>query len=163
MRILGFIEKISDWTGKVFSLTACIMMMILGYEIIARYVFNAPSIWAPEWVPLLCGIYCIMGGAYTMVSRMHVNVDLIYAKASQRSRTILDLITFPIGFVFFVALLYGSVRFAWSSVELFEDSGTTAQTPVWIAKCMLPIGTFLMGIQWISNIILDCRKVFFGK
>lgn len=161
--VFNVIEKVSDWSGKLFSFTAFIMMAILGYEIIARYVFNAPSIWAPEWVPLLCGIYCIMGGAYTMVSRGHVNVDIIHAKVSQRSRAILDLVTFPIGLVFFVALLYVSARFAWAAAEVFEDSGTTAQTPVWIAKSMLPIGTFLMGIQWISNIILDCRKVFFSK
>jgi TRAP-type mannitol/chloroaromatic compound transport system permease small subunit len=162
MLIFGLIEKISDWSGKLFSFTAYIMMFILGHEIIARYVFNAPTVWAPEVVPLLCGIYCAMGGAHTMLMRGHVNVDVVYERVSPKTQAILSIITFPVGLLFFAALLYGSVRFAWASVEVFEDSGTTAQTPVWIAKCMLPIGTFLMALQWITNLILDCRKAI-GK
>ena len=162
MWIFGVIEKISDWSGKIFSFTVCIIMFILGLEIIARYVFNAPTAWAPEVVPLLCGIYCAMGGAYTMLIRGHVNVDIVYERASPKTQTILNIITFPVGLLFFAALLYGSVRFALAPIEVFETSGTTAQTPVWIAKSILPIGTFFMALQWISNVILDWRKAIQG-
>lgn len=161
--IIKWVETISNWSGKFFSFTVCLMMIIIGKEVISRYVFDAPSIWAPEWIPVLCGVYCIMGGAYTMADRGHVNVDLIYDKLSDRTKTIFDLITLPVGLLFFAALLYGSARYAWISISVFEDSGTTAKTPIWIAKAMLPLGTFFMGIQWITNIVLDCRKTFFKK
>ena len=161
--VIKLIENLSNWSGKFFSFTVCLMMIIIGKEVFSRYLFNAPSIWAPEWIPFLCGMYCIMGGAYTMAERGHVNVDLIYDKLSKKRKVILDLITLPIGLLFFVALFYGSARYAWLSIAVFEDSGTTARTPIWIAKVMLPLGTFLMGIQWISNIILDCQNVFFKK
>lgn len=159
--VIKLIETVSSWTGKFFSFAVCVMMIIIAKEVISRYVFNAPSIWAPEWIPVLGGMYCIMGGAYTMKDRGHVNVDLIYNKVSSRRRVILDLITFPIGLLFFAALLYGSSRYAWMSISVFENSGTSARTPVWIAKAMLPLGTFLMGIQWICNIVSDCRKAIF--
>lgn len=161
--IIKWVETISTWSGKIFSFTVCLMMIIIGKEVISRYVFNSPSIWAPEWIPVLCGVYCIMGGAYTMAGRGHVNVDLIYEKLSDRMKVIFDLITLPVGLLFFAALLYGSARYAWLSISVFEDSGTTAGTPIWIAKAMLPLGTFFMGIQWISNIVLDWRKAFSKK
>ncbi len=158
--VIKFIENLSNWSGKIVSFTVCIMMVIIGKEVISRYFFNAPSIWAPEWIPVLCGMYCILGGAYTMASRGHVNVDLIYNNLSDKRKAIFDLITLPVGLLFFAALFYGSARFAWMSIAVFEDSGTTARTPVWIAKAMLPLGTFLMGTQWICNIVLDCQKAF---
>ena len=42
------VEAVSDWSGKIFSFIAVIVMAIIGYEVVARYVFNAPTVWATE-------------------------------------------------------------------------------------------------------------------
>lgn len=157
------VEAVSDWSGKIFSFIAVIVMVIIGYEVVARYVFNAPTIWATETMTYLCGAYYIMGGAYTLHLRGHVNVDVIYGLFSPRKRAIIDLLTFPFFFIFAAALLWTSADFSWSSLELKETTGTVANLPIYPFKIMLPIATFLLILQALCHFIRDFKLAFTGK
>ena len=160
MQILRLIQKTSEVSGKLFSFLAAVMIVILCYEVVARYVFTAPTDWAPELVPFLGGIYCVLGGAFTMRCRGHVSVDILFAKLHPKKQAVLSLMTYPVGFCFFIALLDVSYISAIEAIEVFEDSGTTAKTPIWIAKAFLPIGAFLFGLQWTTSVILDFKEAF---
>ena len=157
------VEAVSDWSGKIFSFIALVVMVVIGYEVVARYIFNAPTIWATETMTYLCGAYYIMGGAYTLHLRGHVNVDAIYGIFSPRTRAILDMVTFPIFFIFTGALLWTSADFSWSSIGLRETTGTVANLPVYPFKIMLPIATFLLILQAVCHFIRDCKLAFTGK
>ena len=157
------VEVVSDWSGKIFSFIAAIVMLIIGYEVVARYVFNAPTIWATETMTYLCGAYYIMGGAYTLHLKGHVNVDAIYGIFSPRQRAILDVVTFPFFFIFAAALLWTSADFSWSSLGLKETTGTVANIPIYPFKIMLPIATFLLILQALCHFIRDFKLAFTGK
>ena len=53
-------------------------MLILINEVVLRYVFNAPTIWAHETTIFLCGIAFIYGGLYCSAQDKHIRVVLIY-------------------------------------------------------------------------------------
>jgi TRAP-type mannitol/chloroaromatic compound transport system permease small subunit len=157
------VEAVGDWSGKIFSFIAAVVMVIIGYEVVARYVFNAPTIWATETMTYLCGAYYIMGGAYTLHLRGHVNVDAIYGIFSPRTQAILDVVTFPFFFVFTAALLWTSADFSWSSIGLRETTGTVANLPVYPFKITLPIATFLLILQALCHFIQDLKHAVTGK
>lgn len=162
-RILQTVDAISDWSGKVFSLIVGIVMFIIGYEVVARYVFNAPTSWATETMTHLCGIYFIMGGAFTLYTRGHVNVDAVYGLFSLRKRAIIDLLTFPFFFIFVGALLYTSADFAWSAIKIKETTGTVANLPVYPTKIMLSISALLVFLQGLAKFIRDFGTAIRGK
>ena len=157
------VETVSDWSGKIFSFIAAIVMVVIGYEVVARYIFNAPTIWATETMTYLCGAYYIMGGAYTLHLRGHVNVDAIYGIFSPRTRAILDVVTFPFFFVFTAALLWTSTDFSWSSIGLRETTGTVANLPIYPFKATLPIATFFLILQALCHFIQDFKHALTGK
>ena len=53
------------------------MMFSVVYKVLARYIFNRPTIWEMEVNQyFLCG-YTVLAGGYALLYRFHVNVDII--------------------------------------------------------------------------------------
>jgi TRAP-type mannitol/chloroaromatic compound transport system permease small subunit len=151
------IDAISDWAGKIFSFLAIAMMFIIAYEVLARYAFNAPTIWANEAVTYLCGIYAVMGGAYTLRLGGHVNVDVLYAGLSLRMRAVLDLATFPFFLAYFGILLWLGIDLFWDSLKTMENSGTAWSPPIYPLKIMIPLAAFFILLQGSAKFIRNIK------
>jgi TRAP-type mannitol/chloroaromatic compound transport system permease small subunit len=161
--LLAFIDQLSDWSGKLFSFLALAIMFIIGYETVARYIFNAPTMWGTEAMTILCGIYSVMGGAYTLYINGHVNVDVVYAALPRRVSTLIDVITAPIVFLFFVVLIWTGAIYGWGSLEWRETTGTVANLPVYPVKVSLPVAAVLITLQAVAKLIRDVQFVITGK
>jgi TRAP-type mannitol/chloroaromatic compound transport system permease small subunit len=157
--ILSFIDALSDWSGKIFSFLTIIVIVIINYEVVARYVFDAPTIWATEAMTIVCGIYFVMGGAYALLLNAHVNVDILYANFSLRSRAILDLITAPLIFLYFIVVIYTGGIYAWEAWGLKETTGTAANLPFYPLKISFFISALLMFFQMLAKFIRDFQRV----
>jgi TRAP-type mannitol/chloroaromatic compound transport system permease small subunit len=66
-RLLSVIDWISTWSGKATSWLTIVVIFVVVYEIIMRYVFRRPTIWASETMIFLCAILYVMGGAWTLL------------------------------------------------------------------------------------------------
>ena len=154
-KFLSTVDAISDWSGKIFSFLAVIVIGVIAYEVVSRYGFKSPTIWAGEAMTYLCGIYYVMGGAYTLRLRGHVKVDMLYERFSPRIRAILDLITFPLFLLFLGTLLWTAVDFSWQSTKIAETTGTSWSPPIFPVKIMIPLAAFLVLLQGIAKFIHD--------
>ena len=161
--ILAFIDQLSDWSGKIVSFLALVIMFIIGYEVVARYIFNAPTMWGTEAMTILCGIYAVMGGAYTLYIRGHVNVDVVYAALPKRMRVLIDVITTPLVFLYFVVVIWTSAIYGWESLGLKETTGTVANLPVYPVKISLSVAAALITFQAIAKLIRDVQLLVTGK
>ena len=161
--ILAFIDRLSDWSGKIVSFLVLLIMLIIGYEVVARYIFNAPTMWGAEAMTIVCGIYTIMGGAYTLYIGGHVNVDVVYAALPRRISALIDVITAPLVFLFFIVLIWTGAVYGWESLGLRETTGTVANLPVYPVKISLPVAAFLITLQAIAKLIRDLQFVITGK
>ncbi len=134
----------------------------LVYEVVARYVFNAPTIWASDLSDMLYGSFFMLGSAYTLQRQMHIRTDFIYGKWSIRTRGIVDSVCY-IG-LYFPALIFfmwvGS-EFAYRSFLFNEKIVTSAWMPIiWPLKVAIPISTLLLIIQGISELL---KSLFAAK
>ena len=78
--ILRFAWKLIDQIGRVTSLLIFVLIAILLYGVIMRYVFGKPSIWVSELSGLLYACYFLIGGAYAVIHNEHVNVNIFRGK-----------------------------------------------------------------------------------
>ena len=74
----GILGKAIDKGGIVFAVGIVAAMLILIQEVILRYVFNAPTIWAHETTIFLCALAFVYGGLYCTARDSHIRVVLIY-------------------------------------------------------------------------------------
>ena len=158
MRFLNWIDKISEYSGKIVSFLVLLMIGIVTYEVVARYVFNSPTLWAHETAQYIFGSFTILGGAYVLLRESHVRMDIIYSRVSPRTQAILDIITAPLFFAFIGVLLWKGGQIAWSSIELLEKSNSQWRPPIYPVKAMIPLAAFLILIQGIARLIRNIQR-----
>ena len=152
---LHVIDNISEWTGKVFSFTIFLLISIVVYEVVSRRVFMEPTIWVHETSAFLFGVYFILGGAYTLLLRAHVNMDILYNRFPPRMKPIVDVLGSAFLFLFCGALLWKGTELAWRSLIVGELTSSAWQPPLYPMKIAIAVGAFLIVLQGLAKLIRD--------
>ena len=110
-RIFRIVDSISLTTGNIARWFGFLLILVVVYDVVARYVFDSPTIWGYEvGIALGMSLYCF-GYAYTESKRGHVRVDVFYIHMPPRGRAIIDTVG---GFVFFLPTIALVVFAAWN-------------------------------------------------
>lgn len=164
MKLLSIMEAISEWSGKAVSFLLLALIGVICYEVVARYAFDAPTIWAYESMIYLAGIIYIIGGAYTLRCREHVIVDVLYDRFSPRGKAGLDVFICFLIFLMYVGIMISvGVYFTWGSMARGETSGTLWNPAIYPIKAMIPLGALLMLLQGLVKLTRDIRILITGK
>ena len=86
------IDSISEWSGRIFAWLSLPMVVFMAYDVIMRYLFQAPTKWAYEMTWMQYGALFMLGGAYGLKYKLHVRVDIIYVRWSKRTQAIFDFL-----------------------------------------------------------------------
>jgi len=162
-RLLKIIDGISEWSGKLFGYLLWPGIAILLYEVTARYLFNAPTIWGHGMTQRVFAAYYFICGAYITLTRSHIQMDLIYVRFSARTRAILDIVAFLFFFAFCGVLLWYGSRYAWSSFMHLEPDNTPFRAPLYPVKLMIPLGTLLIMLQELAQLWRNLYFAITGK
>lgn len=161
--ILSFIDNLNDWIGKILSYGSFLMFILVLTEVIRRYFFNSPTVWANELTQLIFGTYVILSGGYILRWGGHVNVDIFYSALSDRWKAALDIATFIVFFLFCGMLLYYGGELAWESLSTFEHSQSAWNPPLYPFKLCIPIAAILLLLQGIAKLIRDIVTLVKGE
>jgi TRAP-type mannitol/chloroaromatic compound transport system permease small subunit len=162
-RLLKIIDGISKWSGVVFAYLLWPGVAILVYEIGARYIFNAPTIWVHGTTQRIFAVYYFICGAYVSLHRDHIKMDLIYDLFPLRIKAILDIISFLFFLLFCGVLLWFGSRYAWSSLMRLEPCNTPFRAPLYPVKLMIPLGALLIILQELANLWRSFYIVITGR
>jgi len=153
--IVHKLDALSNWSGKVTSLLIYVIMGVIIFEVVSRYVFDSPTIWGTETATMVFGVFGLASGVYTHFCRAHVKMDVFYARWSERKKAIADACTFPLFLIFCAVFLWKSGLYAWDSCAGLEHSTTAWGPPSYPWKMTIPVIVFLMILQGISQFIRD--------
>jgi TRAP-type mannitol/chloroaromatic compound transport system permease small subunit len=153
-RLLLFVDRISSWSGKIFSWLICGLMLVVCVEVFKRYILNAPTAWIFDLNNMLYGTLFMMCGAYTLAQNGHVRGDFLYGSMRPRWQAALDLALY---FLFFIpgilALVYAGYGYAGDSWRIHEHSTITADgPPVYQFKAVIPLAGALVMLQGVAEI-----------
>jgi TRAP-type mannitol/chloroaromatic compound transport system permease small subunit len=156
LKATSIIDSISICTGK-FVVAPLIIPMIgsLVFEVICRYWFDAPNVWASDMSTMLYGAFFMLGSAYALQRQQHIRTDFLYEKWSIRTKGIVDSLLYIT--LYFpglgIFLLIGS-EYALESVKFQERfMNSPWMPPIWPLKLTIPIATLLLLIQGVSELI----------
>ena len=159
---LKYCDAISEYSGKGVAYFILAGIVVLVWEVISRYLFHHPTMWAHGISQRLFATYYILAGAYVLRYNQHVTVDIIYNRLSSRTRAILSLIGDVCIFVFCVVLLWKGIDFAWTSLSQLEPDETPWRAPIYPVKMMVPLGALLVLMQGLAKFIRDLMAVITG-
>lgn len=166
LRVRAFIKAIdylNDKVGSAVCLMILAMMLILVWEVIMRYGFNAPTFWAHESSQYFFGAHFIIGGAYALRWGSHVNVEVLYGRLTPRAGAILDLFTWSLFYLFCGFLLWRGGEAAWLSVSRWEHSYSVWAPPFWPLRLTIPLAAILILLQGVTKTVKDIYTAITGR
>jgi len=152
------VDKVSEWIGLAVSVLMPAMVVVLTYEVVARYVFERPTIWVYNTAIFMFGYCGLLGGAYVLKYGEHINVDVLHGRLSPRGKAIMDTSTGLLFFFIIVLLIIYSWKEVVISAGLNEHSPTEWGPPMTHFKLMITVGAFLLLMQGIANWIRSLNR-----
>jgi TRAP-type mannitol/chloroaromatic compound transport system permease small subunit len=164
IRTVRIIDKFTDLTGTWVAWLHLPLVLVVAWEVFARYGFNAPTIWSFDLTYMLYGTIFMLGCAYALHKGAHIRTDFFFEKWSVRTKGIIDssayiLLFFPGIFVFLIVGWNEGV-YAWEINELSEQ--TPWRPILWPFKMVIPLACLLLLVQGVSETIKSLWAVRTG-
>ena len=161
--IVHCVDVVNLWVGRLTAYLVLGMIAVLIYEVVLRYVFESPTIWAHETAQWLYGVHFILLGGFVLIYGAHVKMDILYSRWSARTKARVDSVTAILILFFLAAFLWQAIGGAYHSFTIREVSFSAWHPPIWIFKCFFPTGVFLILLQVIARFIRDAHLAITGK
>jgi TRAP-type mannitol/chloroaromatic compound transport system permease small subunit len=149
---MRWIDRLSLFIGESASYFYLIAVAITVFEVVMRYLFNAPTVWAHELTILLCGLGYLWSSGYVTQKESHIRITALYDLLPPRGRLLLDLFASLFGFAVMALLLYAAWGQGVDAVRIWERTGSSWDPPLYaIVKPALILGAVLICLQIIAN------------
>lgn len=157
-----WLEKIVAYIGKV---TICMLLLMVLCEftiVIMRYVFSYGSIMYQEAIFYMHGFVIMLSSAYTLQKDGHVRVDIFYSNASERTKSIVDLLGSILFLIPFSSLLlYYAFPYAKNSISVLEGSSDVGGIQgVFLLKSAIVAFSVLLILQGVAMAINSLIYIF---
>ncbi len=155
----GFFDLVSVVLGRLAMIMVAFVVLVMFYEVVSRYVFLRPTLWANELSLWIASFVFLLAGLYAMQQRSHIRIYIIYDMMPRWMQKASDSISVLLIIFFTVALVWGGFTDAQNRFMRMETFGTAWDPPIpGIVKPALLIIICLVCIQAISNLIADWNK-----
>jgi len=153
--ICFWVDTMNSWVGKIVCWMAVPMMLSIVYEVMARTLFTAPTMWVYDVSRFLYGGMFMLGAGYALSRGVHIRADFIYRNWQPKTQGLVDAILYVIFYLpGLLAFFYISTEFAGEALFRGERGMDTAWMPyLWPIKSALPIGVFFLILQGVSELI----------
>jgi TRAP-type C4-dicarboxylate transport system permease small subunit len=132
--------------AEYMSATALIFACAINFvNIIGRYFFHAPLVWAEEIMQFLMIAGVFLGAPMVTLRRSHISMDMILAVFPARLRVIFDLLGQCIMMIVCFTLIWLGLPVIIQFIE-FGQVTDAAAIPVAIPHSTIPIGLLLVII-----------------
>lgn len=149
---MAWIDRISEFCGKLAAWLFFIIAAMITYEVVARYVFLAPTIWAEEMSQFFQIWATYLAAAYVLKHRKLISIDTVVSRFSPKVQWYFDLFAFAVIAIFcVVAIFYGSLIVI-ESIQVGRSTSTMLSVPKWMTESAIPICFGLLLLQTIVEI-----------
>jgi TRAP-type C4-dicarboxylate transport system permease small subunit len=152
-QLRAVVERCNLALGMVSGLGILAMGLILTYEVVCRYFFNAPTIWAQEISTYLYMWTMLAAASYTLQEGKHVHVDLVIDRLPTRAKSVMEVVTGAVGAVFCAIVSIQAYQMIAATVRFGKVSATPLRVPLWIPQSALLMGFVLLTFQFAFLIV----------
>ena len=159
------IDKFNKVIGNIVCWITIPLMLGMVYEVLARKLFLAPTIWAYDMSRFFYGALFMLGAGYALSKGVHIRADFLYRNFKTKTQGTIDfwlylLFYFP-GLIVF---LYMTTGFVQESIMRNERGMDTTWMPImWPIKSCLWFGIVFLLIQGVSEILKSYYAATKGK
>ncbi len=150
---IRIVKSVSQLCGFFAAGLIALGVIVVCDMVFVRFVLNENTIWQTDFVTYSLIAATFIGSPYVLMTRGHVNVDVLPLHVGPRTRYGLALLTTLLAMAFCVAMLvltYAYWREAWDNSW---RSNTMWRVRLWIPYGSMPIGLGLLTLQYVVELI----------
>lgn len=159
----NLLDRMIEYSGKAIAWLVLLLVILVGYDVTMRYLFNAGSIALQELEWHLFSLIFLIGAAYTFRHDAHVRLDVFYQSRFMNDRRRAWVNLFGDVFLlipFCLLVIISSWPFIQQSFIHMESSPDPGGLPWrWLIKSAIPAGFFLLILQGIADICKNIRII----
>ncbi|SFJ02475.1 TRAP transporter small permease [Albimonas pacifica] len=137
------------WLGALLFAASGAM---LTWEVVARYFFTRPTIWAAE-LSQLCLIWgVLLSMAWALEARRHIAVDALVANIPAAARRWTEAVAMLCVAAFSGVTTWYGWEIFWDSFVRGRTTGSMLDLPTWVAELSVPLGFAMLFLQALAEI-----------
>ena len=158
--IIKGIDTLIEKQGQLTSFLIVPLALIVLYEVMMRYLFNAPTTWGFEATTFAYGMHFMLGLSFMENAQGHVRVDIIVSRLPKKVQAGIMIVTYLLIFMpVYVLMTLGAIKYAYTSTVGGELNSTSWAPPIWPFKIVMAISFFFLVIQGLSTMLKWVRSL----
>ena len=161
VRGVAFLSRVS---GVVATLLILVSILVVCQMIVVRGIFGLSAYWQTEFVTYALIAATFIGAPYILMTRGHVNVDILPLLLGHRGRVALALLASLIGLAFCLLVFWSSLDWWYQAFDRGRVTSSMWRARLWIPYLSVPVGMGLVCLQYVADIwaLLAGRALPFG-
>jgi len=150
IRTVTFLSRIA---GVFAAMLIGFAVLVICDMVIERYLLNRTTIWQIDVVTYSIVAATFVGSAYVLMTRGHVNVDVLPLHLGPRARYWLALFTILTALAFCVVLFVLCTLYWYEAWSKNWHSDTVWRARLWFPYLSMPVGLGLLVLQYFAELI----------
>lgn len=145
--IVRLVDGISEWTGKISAWSLFAVGFFITFEVVMRYVFNAPTVWVDEISRVMQVWVVYLAAAYVLKHREMVTIELILKQPNTLLRRLAETVAIVMLFIFAGVACYYGFQIWLKSTLAGHTTDTYLAPPKMITHAPVWVGSALLLLQ----------------
>ena len=150
---LIWVDRVSDGLGRVGDVLVVLVTIMLTYEVIARYVFNAPTKWTHDVATVMQVWFTFLGMAWVLRKREMIRITALLAIAPAWLRYVLEGFALLVVLAFSVVAATKGFDMMMDSLRLGRRQPTMLALPNWVGEIPIVLGFAVLALQSLAELI----------
>jgi C4-dicarboxylate transporter DctQ subunit len=143
----SLVDRLSDFLGKVAAWMFFAVGAMITYDVVARYVFVSPTIWAEEMSRFFQIWATYLAAAYVLRHRDLITIDVVLDRLGRRPRRLAQLCALAIIIAFCLEAIFYGTQSMLESIRLKRATATMLAVPLWMTELAIPTGFGALLLQ----------------
>ena len=158
--LLPRLDRVSAALAVVAQVMIVVLIGTMLYEVAARRIFNAPTIWSVDIVYMVNGTLFLMAAGYTLLHERHVRIDFLSSRLPLRLQHLINAAFYALLLLPLLLLTSeNSIEKAWRAF----DRGTIENMSTWQPLIWPFLTGIAIGIAGLTlQIVLHCVRHLIG-
>jgi TRAP-type C4-dicarboxylate transport system permease small subunit len=149
--------RIVRWLSVAFGVFAAALtaaaVVIVCQMVFVRYVLNETTIWQTDFVTYSLVAATFLGSPYVLLTKGHVNVDVLPIYSGPRVRWWLAFVAVTVSLLFVVVMAWLTFSFWLEAYENNWRSDSMWRARLWIPYMAMPVGLGILSLQYIVDFL----------
>jgi TRAP-type C4-dicarboxylate transport system permease small subunit len=147
------VAGLSKLCGIAAAAMIVISVLVVVQMVWIRYILEESSIWQTEFVTYLLISATFIGSPYVLLTRGHVNVDLLPLYLSHKWRFALAMFAASVSLAFCVLITWVGYELWYEAWDNNWKSDSIWEVRLWIPYFAMPFGFAVLSLQYVADII----------